>query len=175
MHLRPARAEDAAALALVGAATFLESYALVLPGRDLVLYCAQAHAPKVYADWIADPAYAVWTLEVGEGMVVGYAVLGPSILPDKRPDDLELRRIYVLAPFKGGGAGRQLMDAAIEESRKREARRLTLGMYGGNHAALAFYNRMGFKTIGTRTFQVGEKVCDDLVLGLDLRPLEHSP
>ena len=175
MHLRPARAEDAAALALVGAATFLESYALVLPGRDLVAHCAKAHAPKVYADWIADPAYAVWTLEVGEGMVVGYAVLGPSVLPNARPDDLELRRIYVLAPFKGEGAGRRLMQAAIEEARMRGAKRLTLGMYGGNHAALAFYTRMGFGQIGTRTFQVGEKVCDDLVLGLDLKPLEYAP
>ena len=175
MRLRPARPEDAAALALLGAATFLESYALVLPGRDLVAHCASAHAPTVYADWIADPTCAVWVLEVGEGMVVGYAVLTPSVLPDRRPDDLELRRIYVLAPFKGQGAGRKLMDAAVEEARERGAKRLTLGMYGGNHAALAFYTRIGFRQIGTRTFVVGEKVCDDFVLGFDLQPLALSP
>ena len=175
MTIRTARPEDAPALALLGAATFLESYALVLPGRDLVAHCAKAHAPTVYADWIADPACAVWTLEVGDEMVVGYAVLTPSDLPEARPHDLELRRIYVLAPFKGGGAGRQLIETAVEEARKRGATRLTLGMYGGNHAALAFYTRMGFAKVGTRTFVVGEKVCDDLVLGLDLRPLDHAP
>ena len=168
MHLRPARPDDAAALALVGAATFLESYALVLPGRDLVIHCAKAHTSELYEGWIAHSAYALWTLEVGDGMVVGYAVLAPSVLPENRPDDLELHRIYVLAPFKSQGAGRLLMDAVVEEARKRGAKRLTLGMYGGNYPALAFYTRMGFGQIGTRTFVVGEKLCDDLVLGLDL-------
>lgn len=165
MQIRRATLDDAEALAMVGAATFLESYALVLRGADIVTHCAKAHAPSVYAGWIAEPACAVWVVEAGNGVVVGYAVLTPPDLPGSLPDDLELRRIYVLAPFKGGGAGRRLVAAAADEARERGATRLTLGMYGGNHAALAFYTRMGFGQIGTRTFVVGDQVCDDLVLG----------
>ena len=153
---------------MVGAATFLETYALVLHGPDIVTHCAKAHATTLYEAWIADPACAVWVAEAGREVVVGYAVMTPPDLPGTLPRDLELRRIYVLAPFKGEGTGRALAEAAATEARARGARRLTLGMYGGNHAALAFYGRMGFATIGTRTFTVGEQVCDDLVLGLDL-------
>ena len=155
-------------MALVGSATFLESYALVLRGRDLVAHCAKAHTPEHYAWWLADPEVALWVAEAGDEVVVGYAALTPPDLPEARPDDLELRRIYVLAPFKGGGTGRAFVEAVAEEAHRRGAGRLTLGMYGGNHAALAFYTRVGFRPIGTRTFTVGEQVCDDLVLGLDL-------
>lgn len=154
---------------MVGSATFLESYALVLRGEDIVRHCAKAHAPETYAAWISDPSCAVWVAEAGMGVVVGYAVLTPPDLPDAQPGDLELRRIYVLAPFKGMGGGRAFVEAVSDEARRRRASRLTLGMYGGNHAALAFYTRMGFATIGTRTFRVGDQVCDDLVLGKNLR------
>ena len=153
---------------MVGAATFLESYALVLSGPDIVAHCAKAHAPTVYEGWIEDPSYAVWVATAGREAVVGYAVTTPPDLPGALPGDVELRRIYVLAPFKGGGTGRAFVEAAAAEARSRGERRLTLGMYGGNHAALAFYTRMGFRQIGTRTFQVGEQVCNDLVLALDL-------
>ena len=99
---------------------------------------------------------------------VGYAVMTQPDLPEAQPSDLELRRIYVLVPFKGGGTGRRFVEAVAEEARSRGAKRLTLGMYGGNHAAFAFYTRLGFRQIGTRTFQVGDQVCDDLVLGMNL-------
>jgi len=38
--LRPANAADAPALALVGAATFLEAFTWMLPGADIVAHCA---------------------------------------------------------------------------------------------------------------------------------------
>ena len=169
LSIRRATPDDAGALALLGAATFLETYALDLPGRDIVVHCAKVHVPEVYAGWLSDPQCAMWVAEAGEGRVaVGYAALTPSVLPEAHEDDLELRRIYLLSRFQGGGSGRALMKTAVAEARARGAARLTLGMYGENHAALAFYTRMGFSTIGTREFVVGEKVCFDYVLG---RPL----
>lgn len=167
LTLRRAVPDDAGALALVGAATFLESYCLDLPGPDIVAHCAKAHAEATYAEWLGEPDHALWVVEAGRA-VVGYAMLAPSVLPEARSDDLELRRLYVLTRFQGGGTGRRLVETVAAEARARGARRLTLGMYGGNRAALAFYTRVGFETIGTRTFTVGDQVCDDLVLGLEL-------
>lgn len=168
MTIRRALPEDAGALALVGAATFLESYAQVLTREDVVAHCAEAHAPASYARWLADPETAIWVATVGEGVVVAYAVMARSDLPEARADDLELRRIYVLAPFQGGGLGRTLLEAMTKEARAREARRLTLGVYDGNPGALAFYEREGFRRIGTRTFTVGERTYGNLILALEL-------
>ena len=167
LTLRRATPADAGALALLGAATFLESYCLDLDGADIVAHCAQAHAVAFYDAALQDPEAALWVAEA-RTTAVGYAMLAPSVLPEAHQGDLELRRVYVLRRFQGGGTGRRLVAAAAEEARARGARRLTLGMYGENHAALAFYRRVGFEIVGTRTFTVGARMCDDLVLAREL-------
>ena len=167
LTVRRASEGDVGALALVGSATFLETYALTLPGPDIVRHCAKAHVPEVYARWLAAPDCAAWVAEAGT-TVVGYAVLTPSALPGVLPGDLELQRIYLLSRFQGTGGGRALVEAVAAEAHRRGGARLTLGMYAENRPALAFYTRMGFEQIGTREFRVGDRLCADYVLG---RPL----
>ncbi|RIK81219.1 MAG: GNAT family N-acetyltransferase [Planctomycetota bacterium] len=171
-HIRMALPGDAAALALVGAATFLESFAGVLDGRDIVAHCRQQHAEHVYAGWLADDAFRTWLVLADQGDApVGYLVLGRADLPldDLAADDWEVKRLYLLGRFQGGGLGRKLVQLAEEQALRRGGRRLLLGVYGRNERAIAFYRHMGFTTVGTRTFRVGARQYDDLVLGLNLR------
>lgn len=170
-HIRRAHAGDAGALALAGAATFLETFAGILHGRDIVEHCRAQHATEVYTAWLADPATTSWLVETDRGDApVGYAVVAPAKLPleDLSADDLELKRIYLLSRFHGGGVGRDLMRHAVAESRSRGARRLLLGVYAGNARALAFYARNGFRQVGERRFQVGGNTYGDAILALDL-------
>ncbi len=81
---------------------------------------------------------------------------------------MELKRIYLLHRFHGGGVGRRLMQAALDAAIATGARRLLLGVYEANHNALAFYARQGFVEAGRKPFQVGSRIYDDLVLS---RPL----
>ena len=46
--------------------------------------------------------------------------------------------------------------------------RMLVGVYGQNHAAIAFYKRVGFSVVGERKFQVGATLHDDLILALAL-------
>src|SRR5687767_12829953 len=106
IHLREASPGDEAALALVGAATFLESFAGVLDGGDILAHCQRQHAPHVYAAWLADPAYKIWLAAAEPGDApVGYLVLGPAELPlaDLAADDCEVKRVYLLGRFQGAG------------------------------------------------------------------------
>lgn len=172
VRIRRAGTDDAGALALAGAATFLETFAGILHGRDIVEHCRRQHAQEVYADWLDDAAAALWLAETAEGAApVGYAVIAPPKLPlhDLSEDDLELKRIYLLSRFHGGGVGSELMEQAVAEARVRGARRLLLGVYVGNARALAFYARNGFEQIGERRFQVGGNTYGDAILALDLR------
>ena len=43
--------------------------------------------------------------------------------------------------------------------------RLLLGTHAGNARAIRFYRRNGFEIVGSRTFTVGEQVCEDFVFG----------
>ena len=95
----------------------------------------------------------------------------PDLPIDLQPGDLELKRIYVLTRFYGTGCGASLLDQAIAHAHANKAPRLLLGTYEGNHRAMAFYEKHGFETIGTRKFDVGGKVFDDIIMAKDL----HSP
>lgn len=169
-RIRRAGAADAEALSHIGAATFLESYTEIIDGPDMVAHCTRQHSCAVYGAYLADPAAAVWIAEFGAtGAPVGYAVNCLPDLPIALQDgDLELKRIYAFSRFHGAGIGQALMLASLEDARRRGAPRLLLGTYQDNHRAVAFYTRHGFTFAGTRQFQVGTRLFDDIVMSKPL-------
>ncbi len=168
--IRPCVAGDEAALALVGQATFLETYAGVLPAGDILSHCKTQHSEALYADWLAKAGYRLWAAEMDEGgAVVGYAALTPPDLPVATGErDVELKRIYVLNRFHGTGLGAKLMTTAMERASSDGFTRMLLGVFGGNSRAIAFYARQGYAEAGVRKFRVGANEYDDLVLARSL-------
>lgn len=170
VNIRSCASGDEFALALIGQATFLETFAGILSGQDILAHCAQAHAAAVYRAWFSDPGYALWLAEAQPGGApVGYMVVAPPQLP--LPDtagDLELKRIYLLSKFQGGGLGKQLVSTAVTHSSDAGAKRLLLGVYAQNEPAIGFYERLGFNKLGTRKFNVGGQDYDDNIMGLSL-------
>jgi ribosomal protein S18 acetylase RimI-like enzyme len=168
-HIRLCRPGDEDALALVGQATFLETFAGVLPGSDIVAHCRGQHAPSMYRSWLEGGA-RVWLAETPSGAPIGYLVLASASLPVQNPSnrDLEVKRIYILHQFHGKGIGQQLMMEARNHATHAGVTRLLLGVYHRNDRAIAFYERFGFQRVGTRRFRVGEHDYDDFVLSMDL-------
>jgi ribosomal protein S18 acetylase RimI-like enzyme len=169
--LRACGVEDAAALALVGAATFLEAFAGTLDGKAIVAHCAKVHAVAAYEKYLGQPRCQAWLAETRAGAApVGYAMLTEPDLPlaDLGLEDIELKRIYLFSRFHGKGAGQMLLDVTVEAARAAGNKRLLLGVYRGNLRGLGFYRKNGFVEVGVRTFSVGGQTYDDLVLG---RPL----
>ncbi|KQM22152.1 GNAT family N-acetyltransferase [Novosphingobium sp. Leaf2] len=165
-RIRPAGPDDADALALVGAATFLESFAGVVDGAALVTHCLHQHSAGAYRAYFAKGAKA-WLAQIEPGGApVGYALSCAPELDHARPGDVELKRIYLLSRFQGTPIAGALMRAALDEAQGHA--RLLLGVKADNHRALAFYAKHGFTPIGTRRFDVGGKTYDDAVLA---RPL----
>ena len=91
-------------------------------------------------------------------------VAPPNLPLDDTSEDLELKRIYLLSKFQGGGNGKQMMNTAVEHAANAGARRLLLGVYAKNHKAIRFYEHMGFEVVGTRQFNVGGRDYDDRIL-----------
>ena len=164
--IREAGADDAAALALVGAATFLETFAGVIDGDAIVGHCAAKHRAETYRALLADGARAWLAQARPGGAPVGYALVAAPDLDAAAEGEIELKRIYALSRFHGTGLGAALMQCAVDAAAGH--RRLLLGVYARNHRAIAFYRKQGFADVGTRRFDVGGKVYDDLVLA---RPL----
>ena len=189
--LRPATAADAPALALVGAATFLEAFTWMLPGPDILAHAARNHTPDAYRAFFARPDTRITLAEAFPlGAPVGYSMLTAPDLPSFAvlPSDIELKRIYLLSrfrsaatpvlaaspssselhPISGLRAGQALMDAAVAAARALGRTRLLLGTHAGNLQAIAFYRKNNFTEAGTRTFQVGTQLCHDLIFAKPL-------
>ena len=188
--LRRATAADAPALALVGAATFLEAFTWMLPGPDIIAHAARNHKAEVYATYLNHPDTRIALAEVVPGGApVGYAMLTSPELPsfDVQPSDIELKRIYLLSRFRSAAtpvlepsedgemvlmpglrAGQALMNFAVDEARVMGRTRLLLGTHTGNAQAIAFYRKNGFGRAGTGTFQVGSQICSDLIFARSL-------
>ncbi len=164
--IRRAGPDDAAALAAVGTATFLESYAGVIDGRAIVRHCAERQSAQAHAAALGAPGHALWLAEVEPAAApVGYLHLSPPDLPIvTRPGDLEIKRIYALSRWRGRGIGARLLAEAERYARAAGAERLLLGVYKGNALALGFYDRVGFTRAGERLFDVGGAVYEDWVL-----------
>lgn len=169
-RLRRAGEADAAALSLVAGATFLETYFGILSGADIVQHCAEKNSAAAFARTLADDR-AIVTLadHVPGGAPVGFTVLTKPNLPvPTAADDIELLRIYALAHTHGSGLGAALMERAMEDARALGRTRIFVGFYGGNDRARRFYEKHGFAFAGTRQFQVGTSLNDDLIYA---RPL----
>ncbi|MGI4830304.1 MAG: GNAT family N-acetyltransferase [Janthinobacterium lividum] len=189
--LRRASAADADALALVGAATFLEAFTWMLPGADIVAHAARNHTAESYRTYLAHPDTRITLAEtVPNAAPVGYSMLATPELPTfaVQPSDIELKRIYLFSrfrsaatpvvafspqtqhpePLSGLRTGQALMDAAIADALALGRTRLLLGTHAGNAQAIAFYRKNGFAEAGTRTFQVGSQLCCDLIFAKPL-------
>lgn len=167
-EVRPASAGDSAALALVGASTFLETFAGVLDGPAIVAHC-QANHSAAYYDRALTSGGSAWLVTAAHGAApVGFALLGTPDLPGMRSDDVELKRIYLLSRFHGCGAGHGLFLQVLERAQTLGSR-LLLGVYAGNVRAIAFYTKQGFQKIAERQFDVGGTLYNDVVFARSLR------
>ena len=156
VSIRRATPMDAAALSALGAATFVETFAHLYAPEDLHAFLQESHSQAAYAAVLADPGYALWIAE-HDGVPVGYAQAGPCGLPhaDVRPDDGELKRLYLLRSAQNGGTGRALMDAAMAWLLRNGPRTLWISVWSENFGAQRFYGRYGFAFAGEYAFIVG--------------------
>lgn len=155
--VRRANSADAAALAELGTATFVETFGHLYRPEDLHAFLDESHSADAYAKKLADPRHALWIAEDATGHAIGYAQAGPCGLPhaDVRPEDGELKRLYVRADIQNAGTGRALMDAAMAWLLRDGPRTLWLSVWSENLGAQRFYARHGFEFAGEYEFPVG--------------------
>lgn len=169
LTFRDARASDAADLAEIGADTFAETFGDLYPPADLKRYLEETYPVEKMSEDLADPNVEVRIAFSGKRMAA-YCKIGPVKLPfDVGPEPaLELHRVYVFKARQGVGVGRILLAWAIERARQRGAKNLFLGVWQGNHRAIALYENRGFQKVGTYKFRVGDTLDDEFIMRLQL-------
>jgi RimJ/RimL family protein N-acetyltransferase len=95
----------------------------------------------------------------GEGKVVGHIMLR---YPDPSKTVIRLGFVIVDDQLRGKGYGKQMLQLAIQKAKNEfGAKKITLGVFDNNPSAFHCYESVGFKVIGTDSYQIdGEEWTD---------------
>ncbi len=163
--IRQAGPVDAALLAELGAHTFSETFAATNKPEDMAAYLAAAFSPAQMVAELADPLATFFIAEV-DARAAGYAKLyaGAAEAGIEGEKPIELVRLYVAQEWFGRGVGAALMDACVDEARRRGHRTLWLGVWEHNGRARAFYRKGDFRDVGQHIFQLGDDAQTDILM-----------
>lgn len=160
---RDAGPGDGAVLGGLARATFIISFGDLYRREDLEAFL-HAGRDEAYAAELADPDIAV-RLALARGIPIGFCKISSLKLPapDPAPGSVELRQLYVFAPWQGLGIADTLTDWAKDRARARGASELWLSVFTANPRARRFYARHGFAEVAPYAFMVGDQADEDLL------------
>jgi ribosomal protein S18 acetylase RimI-like enzyme len=149
--IRPARADDAVAIAALDAATW--SFDVTPSPRSSV-------PSSIDGMLVAEDG----------GEIVGYVAVGRATRLESNRHVADIRGLAVAPDHQGRGLGRALVQAALDAARERGARKVTLRVLGPNTAARALYESCGFVVEGVRRdeFLLDGRYVDDVLMARHL-------
>ncbi len=173
--LRRATVDDAARLAVLGAAAFTETFGHLYPPEDLRGFLAASHSEAAWGRALEDPHRAVWIASVGDASPVGYLSVGACKLPieNLEPGAGEIHQLYVLATHHNLRLGSRLMEIGLDWLQAQGRTPLYVGVWSDNVGAQRFYARYGFERIGEYGFPVGRTVDREFILRRE-GPIQRS-
>lgn len=158
--IRPARLDDAAALAEIGRETFIDTFVtgfgIPYPEGDLTAFLNASFNADTIRKKLQEPGAAWWVAE-RDGELLAFANTGPNTLPhpDARPSHAELRRLYIGRDAQGLGLGTKLLKLALDWMEAHTDGPLWIGVWSGNLKAQKLYAAYGFEKAGEYDYPVG--------------------
>jgi GNAT superfamily N-acetyltransferase len=147
MIVRPARSEDAAAIASVHVRAWQVGYRGIAPDAFLD-GISLGERVTMWEKTLAElPPDRVILVAEDEGTIVGFAGGGPALRPAQENVE-ELYALNVAPSHWGMGAGGALLQAFTEWCVARGARELVLWVAERNARARGFYERRGLSSDG---------------------------
>ncbi|MFN7312330.1 MAG: GNAT family N-acetyltransferase [Bacteroidota bacterium] len=153
-----------AMVAKTAAETFYETFRPYNTEEDIQAYIQKAYQLDLIKQQLESSNY-VFFLAYFNNEVAGYAKLIPnSTYNGLIGNSIELEKIYVYAKFQGIGVAQELLNSCVDWSVQQHYNTLFLGVWQENKRAIRFYEKEGFTTFNTRTFQLGDRLCDDYMM-----------
>jgi len=146
-EIRPMRPEDLTEVAQI------ERRAFSVPWKE-----------ETFRRLLGNERARAWTAVVGEGTVVGYAVMWFT------DDGAQLGNLAVAEDRRRRGLGRRLVRRAMETVRGSDGPGyLVLEVRESNEPAIRLYRGLGFRLLGRRKSYYRSPPEDALVMGVDAR------
>jgi len=148
--------ESAAALSQLWRDTFAQAYEGVHTPENIQTYCANNFSIETATSELKNDK-VFCKIATLDDVAVGFYLLRKHDCPVPLDgSSMELKQIYILSDQFGKGLGKTLYEDAITTIKQNGSRNVWLLVSDVNHRAKAFYNKLGFKSVGTGpVFEVG--------------------
>jgi ribosomal protein S18 acetylase RimI-like enzyme len=164
--IRRATPDDAAALAGISAATFIETFGHLYPPEDLQEFLARTCTADACRPTLEHPRNGVWFATLESAEPIGFVVVGPCKLPveNLEPNAGEMKQLYVLAKYHNLRLGTRLMNTALDWLATERFTPLYVGVWSENYGAQRLYERCGFAKVGEYGFPIGKTIDREFIL-----------
>lgn len=121
---------------------------------------------NIFLDCLRALNYSCWVCEEPDYSIIGFCIVSIAA------GEAHIMNICVSPDAHGLGAGRKMMEHAIEISRSK-AEQIFLEVRPSNHKAINLYKSLGFQEIGVRKdyYPAANGREDAVMLALDLVPM----
>jgi len=171
LAIRQATIDDAKVLTELAYTTFWDAFAHHPKNApdDLNHYMRQAFNVEQIAVELADDKNIFLIAEIGDD-AAGYSkIIIDNIEPGITAEHpIELSRLYAHQKHLGQGVGQRLMDASFERARVEDRDVMWLGVWEYNPRAQRFYEKNGFRVVGSHVFLLGKDPQTDLLMQREL-------
>ncbi|NOR63658.1 MAG: GNAT family N-acetyltransferase [Rhodobacteraceae bacterium] len=145
MTLRPARADEAEALAQLHVAAWRDAHAALAPAEATKALGVASRLP-VWQRYLADATQHVLVVEQNSTLA-GLVCFGPTSQLELG-EQAEIKHLYVAASARQLGLGKTLLQAALAQLFESEYSKATLAVVSENEAARGFYRANGGQEVG---------------------------
>ena len=139
-EIRVATVDDALSIARVHVDTWRAAYSDLLP-RSVLDQLSVTNRCSLWADVVNRGEGELWVAVI-DGAVVAFCYLAPG---REEPELEEIIALYVRPELWGQGLGFALIRAGLATAEARSTPQVYLWVLDGNHQAIAFYERCGFR------------------------------
>lgn len=160
---RVASINDAEILADIGTKTFRDTFGPANTAANMSSYLEKTFTVDQIRKDLAD-ASCTYILLYDNRRVIGYAKLIKGKSDPNEPRKIEIERLYAVEEYIGKKAGQTLMQTCLDLAQSEDYDKVCLGVWENNSRAIAFYEKWGFKKVGTHPFLLGDDLQTDLVM-----------
>ena len=160
--IRPAKVEDAPAIARVHVASWQSTYRGMLPDEFLASLSESGYAER-WKRVISEGTSKVYVAEDG-GEVVGFASGGRERAGEKGYVG-ELYAIYVIDAAQRRGFGRELVRASVAGLRELGLDDMIIWVLRDNQPARRFYERLGGMYVRAQPITIGAVTLEEVSYG----------
>lgn len=162
--ITPAMTSDCHLLSVLFKTVYINTYGLEGVTEEFSNFIEQQFAPsKIRAD-IESKDSQLWIAKYKDNPVGVLQVALANACPITKVLHPEINKLYLLSRFFGQGIGQQLMKSAESELLQNGYQSAWLWVLASNERAIGFYQKQGYKNIGTADFQMEVNTYKNIVM-----------